>query len=141
CSSSLAMFSGVESVGTIRTPSSAEGAVRTENKFQKFQNFWQIVRRSGRKAKCKLRVNAAKLQRDSHAVDRQHIGGDVVVHLVGFGIANHLVKGAFHHVQQALVDFAFAPEKALAILDPFEVADSDPAGVAENIRHGENALG
>src|SRR5215813_8013125 len=135
------MFSGVESVGTIRTPSSAEGAVRTENKFQKFQNFWQIVRLSGRKAKCKLRVNAAEFQSGGHAVDRQHISGDSVVHFVGFGVANDFVEGAFHDVQQALVDFAFAPEKALAILDPFEVADGDAAGVTEDVRNGEHALG
>ena len=94
-----------------------------------------------RKAKKKSGINSAELQRSSHAVDRQHIGGDAVVDAMGFSISNHVVEGAVHDVKEPLVDFAFAPEEALAILNPFEVADGDAAGIPEDIRNGENALG
>src|ERR1700693_1426925 len=60
---------------------------------------------------------------------------------MGFGVANDLVEGTVHDVEEPLVDFTFAPEEALAVLNPFEVADGDAAGIAENIGHGENALG
>src|SRR5580692_11270158 len=60
---------------------------------------------------------------------------------MGFGVANDLVEGAVHDVEEPLVDFAFAPEEALAVLNPFEVTDGDATGIAENIGHGENALG
>src|SRR5262249_33021962 len=43
-------------------------------------------------------------------------------------------------VEKALVNFAFAPEKALPVLNPFEIADGDTTGVAENVRHGENSF-
>src|SRR5712691_11410570 len=57
------------------------------------------------------------------------------------GINSAELEGAGHHVVQALVDFALAPEEALAVLDPFEITDGDAAGVAENVGHGEDALG
>src|SRR5260370_16725179 len=57
------------------------------------------------------------------------------------GKAHHFIESIVHHVVKAFVDFALAPEEALAILDPFEVANSDAAGIAENVRHGEDALG
>src|SRR5580693_9903393 len=47
----------------------------------------------------------------------------------------------FQDVEKAFIDFAFAPEEALAVLDPFKIADRNAAGVAENIGHGEDALG
>src|SRR5208283_2067796 len=85
-------------------------------------------------------VNAAQLESGSHAVDCQHVGGNPVVDAVEFSIANHLVEGAFHHVEKALVDFALAPEKALAVLHPLEIAHGDAAGIAKNIGNGENPL-
>src|SRR5271157_424214 len=85
-------------------------------------------------------VNAAQFQSGSHAVDRQHVSGNPVVDLVEFRIANHLVEGALHDVEKALVDFALAPEKTLAVLNPLEVTDGNAAGIAENIGDGENTL-
>ena len=93
------------------------------------------------KSKKQSGVDATQLQSRSHTVNRQHIGGDAVVDAVEFGIADHLVESAIHHVEEALVDFAFAPEKALAVLNPLEVTHGDAAGIPENIGDGENALG
>src|SRR2546425_7353987 len=55
-------------------------------------------------------------------------------------VFHHLVESIFHEVKQALVHFALAPEEALTVLDPFEIAHRYPAGVAENVRHGEDTL-
>src|SRR5215471_3376420 len=55
-------------------------------------------------------------------------------------VADDLVKSAVHDIEQTFIDFAFAPEKALAILNPFEIAYGDAASVAENVGDGEDAL-
>src|SRR5260370_10206516 len=55
-------------------------------------------------------------------------------------VFHHLVESVFHEVKQALVHFALAPEEALTVLDPFEIAHRYPAGVAENVWHGEDTL-
>ena len=81
-----------------------------------------------------LGVDAAQLQRAGHAIDRQHVGGDTIIHPVRFRVAHHFIEAVLHHVLQALVHFALAPEKALAILHPLEIADGDAAGIGENIR-------
>src|SRR5271166_6161447 len=99
------------------------------------------VRRKAGKAKRKLCVDPPQFQSGGHAVNRQHISSNAVIYLVGFGVADHFVKRAFHYVQEPLVDFAFAPEESLAVLNPFEIADGDAAGVAENVRDSENAFG
>src|SRR5258708_35124274 len=89
----------------------------------------------------KLGINSAELEGAGDAVDGQHVGGNAVVDFVLFRKADHFIEGVVHHVVQALVDFALAPEEALAVLDPFEITDGDAAGVAENVGHGEDALG
>src|SRR5271165_35423 len=58
-----------------------------------------------------------------------------------FRVTDDFVEGVFHDVEKSLVDFAFAPEEALAILDPLEIADSDATGVAKDVGHGEDAFG
>src|SRR6266852_8574957 len=88
----------------------------------------------------KLGINSAELEGAGDAVDGQHIGRNAVVDLVQFREAHYFIKGIVHDVEEALVHFALAPEEALAVLDPFEIADSDAPGVAENIRHGEDSL-
>src|SRR5258708_7487886 len=89
----------------------------------------------------KLGINTAELESAGDPVDCQHIGGNAVVYLVRRGVAHHFIEGIIHHVEEAFVHFAFAPEEALAVLYPFEIADGDTAGVAKNVRHGEDALG
>src|SRR6266481_1815199 len=140
CSSSLPGTSGVESVATWRTLSSAEGRFEPNRSMNIMQLLAQRVRRVGQKAKSKLCVNAAQLQRGGHAVNRQHISRDPVVYLVRFGVTNDFVERAFHNVQQPLVHFAFPPEKTLPVLNPFEIADGNATGVAENIRHGKDSF-
>src|SRR5450432_744521 len=93
------------------------------------------------KAKQKSGVDAPQFQSGGHPVNGQHVGGNAVIHMMGFGVAYHFIKCSIHYVIKSFVHFTLAPEKALAILDPFEVADRYSASVAENIRHGEDALG
>src|SRR5882757_2332074 len=122
CSSSFLETSGVESVATLRTLSSAEGQFEPKCNVNIPYLLAERVRRGAQKAKRKLRIDATQLQRDGHAVNRQHVGGDPVVYLVCLGVANHFVERAFHHVQQPLVHFAFTPEEPLPVLNPFEIA-------------------
>src|SRR5713226_7023235 len=86
-------------------------------------------------------INTAELEGAGDPVDGQHIGRNAVVDLVNTRKAHHFIEGIIHHVEEALVYLALPPEEALAVLHPFEIADGDAPGVAENVRHGEDALG
>ena len=90
--------------------------------------------------RIKSRVNTAQFQCAGHAIDRHNICSDTIIHPVGFCVKHNLIETLFHHVLQAFIHFAFAPEKALAILHPLEVADRDAAGIAENVRDDEDSL-
>ena len=85
-------------MATWRTLSSAEGRFEPNRIANILHLLAERVRRVGQKAKSKLCVNAAQLQRGGHAVNRQHVGRDPVIYLVRFGVANHFVKRAFHDV-------------------------------------------
>src|SRR6202158_6626086 len=87
-----------------------------------------------------LGINSAKFKGAGDPVDGQHIGRNPVVALVDTRKAHHFIEGIIHHVEEALVHFAFPPKEALAVLDPFEIADGDAASVTENVRHREDAL-
>src|SRR4029077_16751794 len=87
-----------------------------------------------------LSINPAKLQRASHAIDGHDVSGDSIVHLVRLRVANDLIEALLHHVLQPLVHFVFAPEKALAVLDPLEIADGDSARISENVGNNEDSL-
>src|SRR5437764_4643057 len=89
----------------------------------------------------KLGINTAELECAGDPVNGQHIGGNAVVDFVQFRKAHHFIERVFHDVEKALVHFAFAPEETLAVLDPFEIADGNTAGVSKNIRHSENSFG
>src|SRR6266851_6014975 len=89
----------------------------------------------------KLGINTAELEGAGDPVDGQHVSRDAVVHYVHAREAHHFIEGIIHDVKEALVHFALPPEEALAVLDPFEIADGYSAGVAKNVRHGEDALG
>jgi hypothetical protein len=39
-----------------------------------------------------LRVNAALPDRVRHAVNRQHVSGDAIVHVMGFGVAHDIFE-------------------------------------------------
>src|ERR1041385_2081575 len=90
--------------------------------------------------KPSLGVDAPHFKRFRHSVNRYHIGRDAVVDLVSFRILYHDIEGIHHYVHQPLIDFTFAPEKTLAVLYPFEVADGHTARISQNVWDGEHAL-
>jgi hypothetical protein len=59
---------------------------------------------------------------------------------VGAGVGDYVVEAFGHDVVEALVDLGFGPEVAHAVLDPFEVAGGDAAGVGEDVGDDEDAL-
>src|SRR6266851_7014948 len=89
----------------------------------------------------KLGINTAELEGAGDPVDGQHIGRNAVVDLVDTRKAHHFIEGIIHHVEEALIYLALPPAETLTVLHPFEIADGYAAGVAKNIRHGEDALG
>src|ERR1700761_7960354 len=94
------------------------------------------------KTTCRLhlRVNSALLNRKSNPIDRQHVSRDAVVHVVSFGIANHIVETIPQDGLQLLVDDGLFPEVALAVLHPFKVTGRDSTGVGQDVGHDEHAL-
>ena len=85
-----------------------------------------------------LRVDSALLNCVGHAVDGQHVRGDAVVYVVGFGVADYVVEGVDHDVFELLVDYGFFPEVSLAVLHPFKIGRGDAAGVAEDVGDDED---
>ena len=85
-------------------------------------------------------VDAALLGGVGYAVDGEHVGGDAVVDLVGFGVGEDVVEAVDHNALEALVDFGLGPEVAHAVLDPLEVACGDATGVGEDVGDDEDAL-
>src|ERR1700730_9815099 len=57
-----------------------------------------------------------------------------------FGVAYYLFETMVHHILQAFVHFAFAPEKSLAILHPFEITHRNTARIPQNVRDDKNSL-
>src|SRR5260370_22316765 len=88
----------------------------------------------------KLGINTAELEGAGDPVDGQHVGRNAVIHFVHSSKTHHFIEGVVHHVEEAFVHFALPPEEALAVLNPLEIADGDAAGVAKNVRHGEDAF-
>src|SRR5262245_23342499 len=85
-------------------------------------------------------VDASHPSDVSDPVDRQHISGDAIVDVMVFGVLHHVVEARDHNVLQALVDHLLFPEIAHAVLNPFEVTASYPAGVRQNVWDNENAF-
>src|SRR5260370_32133310 len=88
-----------------------------------------------------LGINTAELEGAGDPVDGQHIGRNAVVDLVDTRKAHYFIECIIHHVEEALIHLALPPEETLTVLHPFEIADGDAAAVANNIQHGEHALG
>src|ERR1700720_2996288 len=80
-----------------------------------------------------LRINSALADGIGHAVDRQHVGGDAIVHAMSFCVSDDVVKGRNHDVPQPIVDLRFLPEISLPILHPFKVRSSNSAGVRQDV--------
>ena len=49
-------------------------------------------------------VNAALADGVSHAINRQHVCRNPVVHIVGLGVADNVLEGVHHDVLKLLVD-------------------------------------
>src|SRR4030088_1475310 len=77
----------------------------------------------------KLGINTAELEGAGDPVDCQHVGGHAVVYFVDTNTTYDLIEVIVQDVEKALVHFAPPPEKALTILDPFEIADGNAAGI------------
>src|ERR1700731_3555709 len=89
----------------------------------------------------KLGINTAELEGAGDPGDGQHVGRNGFIPCVYSRKTHHFLKSVVHHVEEALVHFALPPKEALTVLNPLEIADGDAARVAENVRHGEDALG
>src|SRR5512135_1670539 len=69
-----------------------------------------------------------------HAIDRQHVRGDAVGHLVLVRERHDLLEGPHHDRFEPAVHGFFVPEVPAPVLDPFEVAHRDTAGVRQDVR-------
>src|ERR1700716_1410279 len=85
-------------------------------------------------------VDAALLGGVGHAVDGQHVGCYTVVDVMSAGVGDDVVEAFGHDVVETLVDLGLRPEVAHAVLDPFEVAGGDAAGVGEDVGDDEDAF-
>src|SRR5581483_5457698 len=70
----------------------------------------------------------------------QHVSRDAVVHVVGLGVAHHVLEGRAHDVLQLLVYHRLLPEVALPVLDPLEVAGGHAPGIGQNVGNNKDAL-
>ncbi len=87
-----------------------------------------------------LCVDAALFRGVGYAVDGEHVGGDAVVDAVSLGVGDDIIEAFGHDVVETLVDFGLGPEVAHAVLNPFEVAGGDAAGVGEDVGDDEDSL-
>ena len=95
---------------------------------------------ASRKPAGALCVDPALLDGESHAINRQHVGGDAVVHVVGLGVAHHVLEAVAQDRFQLLVHDRFLPEVSLAVLHPLKVAGGYAAGIGQDVGHDEDAL-
>src|ERR1035441_4713648 len=85
-------------------------------------------------------INATLLQREGHSIDRQHVGGDSIIHFVMLRVTHNFLETPFDDVLEPVVHFLLAPKKSLPVLDPLEVADGYAAGIGQNVRYDEDAF-
>ena len=85
-----------------------------------------------------LGEQAARQLRRPHPLDadrhRRRAGRDAV----GVGARDDLVPGALQRPLQPVHHLLARPEILLEVLHPFEIADDDAAGVAQNVGHDEH---
>ena len=85
-----------------------------------------------------LGVDTALLGGIGDAVNREHIGGDAVVDVVGLRVGDDVAEALGHDVVESLVYLGLGPEVAHAILYPLEVAGGNAAGVGEDVGDDED---
>src|SRR5579884_2956088 len=79
------------------------------------------MRAPGDNRRLTSRVNSALPDRIRHAINRQHISSDSVVHTMLFGVTTDVVKRADHNIFKLLVHDGLLPEIALPVLHPLEI--------------------
>src|ERR1035438_5384533 len=72
--------------------------------------------------------------------DAEHIGGQAHIDLLVGVDLEHIGEGPGHDLLQFRVDVLLIPEEVVFVLHPFEVADGDATGVAEDVGDQEYAL-
>src|ERR1700686_4394403 len=85
-------------------------------------------------------IESAFFQSERYGIDRKHIRGDPVVDTVSFRVTHHFLKASLDNILQTLVDFPFAPEISLAVLDPPKIAPRHAAGIGEDVRNDEDVF-
>src|SRR5207249_5294658 len=85
-----------------------------------------------------LRVDPTQFQCVRNLIDGENVRSNAKSHLMpGCGIINS-VERLSHHSYKSPVDAIQRPEISRAILCPFEIGNSYPAGIRKNIRNHEN---
>src|SRR5579863_7718 len=99
-----------------------------------------VVSNSANPATIALRINAPLPDGDGYAINRQHVGCDAIVDVMGLGESNHIVEGLDHDGFELFVDNRLLPEIALAVLYPFKVGRGDATGVTQDVGDDEDSL-
>src|SRR6516162_2419523 len=76
-----------------------------------------------------LGVNSSQPDRDGHAIESQHVGGNAVIHTVCFSVLYDGVETLRHDLLKPLVDEPLVPEEPLAVLHPLKIGHRDAARI------------
>src|SRR5579859_4679124 len=87
-----------------------------------------------------LWIDAANLRSFSNTRNSQHIGSQAHITRILIGLLSDSGKGAIHNHFELADNLINAPEEALKVLHPFEVAYSHAPGIGQNVRNDNNTL-
>src|SRR5579859_943325 len=87
-----------------------------------------------------LRIDAADLGSLGNTGDGQHISSQAQITAKVIGLGSNSIKAAIHNHFQFFGNLLHAPEEALQILYPLEVADGNSTSIGQNIRDHHTAL-
>src|SRR5664279_203812 len=87
-----------------------------------------------------LGVDSTLADSKRHPVNRQHVGSDAVVHMMGLGEVHHGFERLDHDVLQLFVDHGLFPEVTLAVLHPLEVGSGHTTRVGQDVGHHKHVL-
>ena len=88
----------------------------------------------------RLRVEPAESRRFGDALHRDGLGGQAWIDPVGARPSPDGVGGRQDLPAQALVDLLEGPRECRSVLGPFEVADDDAPGVAQDVRDDDDPV-
>ena len=87
-----------------------------------------------------LCINSALLDGVGHSINRQHIGRNAVVNVMGLRVVHHIVKRGYHDALKLLIYQCFFPEVALAVLHPLKVGSGYATRVRQDVGNHEDAF-